>query len=214
MASTRATSSSQATSGRSVSWWTGSTPSPGRRSPFLGITRTTSAPTLCPSWSSWARRCIGCPRRYGSCSTETVYTIEGKTFLAFGGVASIDKASRQNRRSWWAEEIPTRANVDRGVRSLKTLGGKVDYVITHTAPREVVDTVIGKPLILGAAGREQDEARFDDPTVAFLMEFRDHVDLGTLKEWFFGHFHTEAVFRGSVTGFLYHGLYMDFARVR
>jgi len=144
-----------------------------------------------------------------------VYTIEGKTFFAFGGAASIDKASRQDRLSWWEEEIPTRADVDRGVRSLEAVGGKVDYVITHTAPREAVDTVIGKSLILlGDADREEDEALFYDPTVACLMELRGHIDLGTLKEWFFGHFHTEAVFRGSITGFLYHGLYMDFARIR
>jgi len=143
-----------------------------------------------------------------------VYTIEGKTFFAFGGAASIDRASRQDRISWWEEEVPTRADVDRGVRSLAAVGGKVDYVITHTAPREAVDTVIGKPLILGDAGREREEAQFYDPTVALLMELRGHIDLGTLKEWFFGHFHTEAVFRGSITGFLYHGLYMDFARIR
>ena len=96
-----------------------------------------------------------------------VYTIEGKTFFAFGGATSIDKASRQDRLSWWEEEIPTRADFDRGVRSLEAVGGKVDYVITHTAPREAIDTVIGKPTILGAADREQEEARFDDPTVAF-----------------------------------------------
>ena len=39
--------------------------------------------------------------------------IEGKTFFAFGGAESFDRIYRQNRISWWEEEIPTKADYNR-----------------------------------------------------------------------------------------------------
>jgi len=139
-----------------------------------------------------------------------IYTIDGKTFFAFGGAESIDKVFRKNRLSWWEEEIPTRTDYDRGVRSLKAVAGKVEYVITHTAPLEVIDTLGMMGALMDGDGPDD----FTDPTVVLLMALRKYINLDTLREWYFGHFHTEAVFRGSASGFLYHGLYMDFAYLR
>ena len=122
-----------------------------------------------------------------------VYTIEGKTFLAFGGGLSIDKAYRKNRISWWEEEIPTQADFMRAEENLKTAGCKVDYVLTHTAPQEAIN-VFKHRLPFGNLD-PQDDKYFDlksaDPTVKMLSAIREQI---LFKKWYFGHFHLEIPF--------------------
>lgn len=54
----------------------------------------------------------------------------GRSFVSFGGCASIDFEYRTPRRDWWPEEVPTRADLER-VRA----DGRADIMITHDAPR-------------------------------------------------------------------------------
>ena len=94
-----------------------------------------------------------------------VFDFEGKKFFAFGGAQSHDiqdgilrledydtlgdLAKDYNRRtkkgemlridklSWWKDELPTRAEMERGIENLKKVNFKVDFVITHCPPREI-----------------------------------------------------------------------------
>ena len=66
--------------------------------------------------------------------TETVwmlprgfrFTLGARSFLSFGGAASLDVAYRRPRKTWWPEEMPTREDVAAAIA-----GGPVDVLITH-----------------------------------------------------------------------------------
>lgn len=70
-----------------------------------------------------------------------VFDIDGTTVLAMGGAASHDREWREEGKSWWPEEMPNAAEMDRCRRSLDRAGWNVDYVVTHEAPADLADTL-------------------------------------------------------------------------
>ena len=94
-----------------------------------------------------------------------VFEFEGKKFFTFGGAqshdiqdgilyikdyesltATVDDYNKRTRKgqmlridgiSWWKDELPTAAEMKRGIANLEKVNWKVDYVITHCPPREV-----------------------------------------------------------------------------
>lgn len=70
-----------------------------------------------------------------------IFTIEGKKFFTFGGAYSIDHYMRVKNISYWDEEIPCKEEYDEAVKNLTLCDKNVDYIITHTAPREVINFV-------------------------------------------------------------------------
>ena len=112
-----------------------------------------------------------------------VYTIEGKTFFAMGGGYSIDKASRLDYQKacgqpvWFAEEMPSDAEYRRAIETLKSRNMTVDYILTHTAPRGIIQQVIFRP---------------PDPHEGELNRFLDWIYYSvTFKRWYFGHLHED-----------------------
>jgi hypothetical protein len=67
----------------------------------------------------WAERIWVLPRGYR-------FTLGGRTFLSFGGAASVDFAYRVPGESWWAAEMPTEDDVADTISD-----GHVDVLITH-----------------------------------------------------------------------------------
>ena len=57
-----------------------------------------------------------------------IFTIEGKTFLAFGGAKSTDKSQRWPGVSWWPQEQASEANFDNAAKNLTVHDFTVDYV--------------------------------------------------------------------------------------
>lgn len=118
-----------------------------------------------------------------------IFTIDGKTFLAFGGAMSHDKEAEKTIRNgiyhvtsgrkeginWWPEEIPSPEDLANAYRNLKKVGWYVDYVITHTCPTSQ------RALFMT-------ELRPPDPTEAMLQEIYNRI---YFKAWHFGHFHVE-----------------------
>ena len=109
-----------------------------------------------------------------------VYTIEGKKFFCFGGAMSTDKEHRIKGVSWWPQEIPNYIEFDNAYENLERNHWKVDYVITHTAPAEVVD------MISRRYGLHFD--RMADPTARMLTMINAYLEF---EDWYFGHFHLE-----------------------
>ena len=54
------------------------------------------------------------------------FSIQGRTFMSFGGAASLDAAYRRTRGTWWASEMPTPEEVAAAVAA-----GGVDVLVTH-----------------------------------------------------------------------------------
>lgn len=108
-----------------------------------------------------------------------VYTICGKTFFCFGGALSTDKEHRTVDMSWWVQETQTKAEEEFAFDQLEKVNYKVDFVITHTAPKSIVSqfTFI-------------DPERHNDPVAKFLNHLRCKIEC---ESWHFGHFHEDIV---------------------
>ena len=105
-----------------------------------------------------------------------IFTIEGKRFFTFGGAYSIDRCLRVKNVSYWEEETPSKSDYDEAVRSLTLCDKKVDYIITHTAPREIIMRM----------------GYYPDPHDMELTGFLEWIMYEvSYKKWFFGHFHED-----------------------
>ena len=105
-----------------------------------------------------------------------IFTIEEHTFFAMGGAYSRDKAMRTAGVSWWKEELPTDAEYKEAAANLKAHDFKVDYIVSHTAPTEIIRRMAWTP----------------DPHDGELTGFLEWVMYETdFKKWFFGHLHRD-----------------------
>lgn len=106
-----------------------------------------------------------------------VFEIDGTRFFTFGGASSIDKMYRTEGISWFSEEIPTREEYEEGWHNLEKAGFHVDYILTHTGPREVVAA-------MGFDELSDDEVELRQ----YLQRVADNTDF---TAWYFGHFHED-----------------------
>ena len=105
-----------------------------------------------------------------------IYTIEGKTFLAFGGAASTDQGSRRMGISWWPDEVPNYTEMDHCTKSIEKHGYKVDVILSHTCPDSIA------PIIAGYRGIHS----YEDPTQMMLHHI---ITTCEFDHYFCGHFH-------------------------
>ena len=105
-----------------------------------------------------------------------VYEIDDMIFYVFGGAYSVDRDNRIKSMTWFEEEIPSEEEIAMGWKNLKTVDFNVDYVITHTAPYEVLSAL-----------------SFDvfEEEVSFVKELQRMADRMEFKQWFFGHLHVD-----------------------
>ena len=106
-----------------------------------------------------------------------VYNIDGTTFFTFGGACSIDKMYRTEGISWFPEEIPTRKEYEEGWENLEKADFKVDYILSHTGPREVTAA-------MGYGELSDDEVELRQ----YLQRVADYTEF---EAWYFGHFHDD-----------------------
>ena len=93
-----------------------------------------------------------------------IYTIQGKTFFAFGGCKSSEKWKTMGL--WQPEEAPTDEEIALAYENLKNHGNKVDYILTH---KYEGDRIMGT------------KALFD-----LCLYIDEKVDF---KFWYAGHWH-------------------------
>lgn len=106
-----------------------------------------------------------------------VFDLNGTKFFTFGGAHSVDKMYRTVGLSWFPEEMPYLAEYEEGWKNLEKVDFKVDYILTHTGPREAVAA-----LGYGLMSDEEIELR------QYLQRVADETDF---KAWYFGHFHMD-----------------------
>lgn len=106
-----------------------------------------------------------------------VYNIDGTTFFTFGGAYSIDRLYRIKGISWFPEEIPTKKEYEEGFNNLEKVDFKVDYILSHTGPREVVAS-------MGYGEMSDDEIELRQ----YLQRIADFTEFDA---WYFGHFHED-----------------------
>lgn len=134
-----------------------------------------------------------------------IFDLCGKKFFAFGGASSHDiddgildeddfsdykefrntinswyntgKMFRINHISWWEQELPTKEEMQFGLKTLEENNNKVDFIISHCCPQQIAS--------LFSHGCYQ----ADDLTRYFNV-IADTVDF---DRWFFGHYHNNQV---------------------
>lgn len=106
-----------------------------------------------------------------------IFEIDGLKFFTMGGGNSNDKAFRIPHRSWWKQELPNDMEKQIGLENLALNDNKVDYIITHTAPTDIVIQI---------RDINADELELNE----YLLNIKNTVQF---KKWFFGHFHTNRI---------------------
>ncbi len=103
-----------------------------------------------------------------------VFDIGGKSFFAFGGAESHDKSYRVPGKTIWEEELPSPAELARGLASLDRAGWQVDYVLSHSLPQSLQSSFFGAEHYRGNC------------LTAFFEEIAAKLQFRT---WFSGHYH-------------------------
>lgn len=108
-----------------------------------------------------------------------VYTLEGRTLLAFGGGESLDRESREENVTWWPEELPGDADYARAQKNIDAHGGAVDYIVTHDAPSR----------LLAFLNLNRDTVLYEENA---LERYFDGLMHGVrFRHWYFGRYHLD-----------------------
>ena len=116
-----------------------------------------------------------------------VFTIENKKFFAMGGAYSIDKYMRQEGISWWPQELPNDEEYKEATENLLK-SNDIDYIISHTAPREIIRRMGYYP-----------DAHDMELTGYLEWIMYEHK----FTHWFFGHFHEDKIIERNFTALYY-----------
>ncbi len=119
-----------------------------------------------------------------------IFTIGGRTFLAFGGADSHDKVFRIPHKTWWAAERITKQNTFNALSNLQKYGNKVDYVISHLPSSKFKQKIIDA---LVQCGEEipyylRDKLLNNTPSELEIDKLEKQVKY---RAWFSGHLHTD-----------------------
>lgn len=126
-----------------------------------------------------------------------VFTIDGKKIFTFGGAKSHDISDgilemddpyfeekrralrevnalyRVNHVNWWKEELPTKEEMEEGIKNLAANGNSVDFIVTHCCATST-------QFFISAGSYESD----------CLTDYLEGIRSNTqFKKWFFGHYH-------------------------
>lgn len=123
-----------------------------------------------------------------------IFTIENKTFFTMGGAYSIDRYMRTENVSYWKEELPDNDDYNEAARNFSNCGKKVDYILSHTAPREIIRKM----------------GYFPDSHDMELTGFLEWIMYeAEFKQWYFGHWHEDRTIDDKFTALFYDTVKID-----
>lgn len=103
-----------------------------------------------------------------------VFDIAGHTWFTYGGAESIDRMYRVPYQTWWPQETPSLEEYNEGVRNLREHSYKVDFIITHAAPQNIIEELF------------YNNRTKPNGTPYQLYDFYRMCEFG---EWYCGHYH-------------------------
>lgn len=104
-----------------------------------------------------------------------IYNINNQTIWIFGGATSTDKIYRKEGVSWWPEEVPSYSEMTEGIKNLDNAFNKVDFIITHTIPDDLIFYV-------------NPHNSIPCPVASY---FNTIYKFNTFHHWYAGHFHID-----------------------
>lgn len=120
------------------------------------------------------------------------YSINGLDIITIGGAGSIDKQHRIPGISWWPEETIKREDIDRLQKSMTQCQHR-PIILSHCAPKRIVDELINKKKIFGPSFFQSSEYLLDEIYDIYR----------TIKAWFFGHYHCDCIINNAFTPLSY-----------
>lgn len=137
-----------------------------------------------------------------------IYTINDKTFLAFGGAETENKNPKKiyyvgsrvkekdyEYKTYWTEEIPSKEEYENALYNLKLHNFEVDYILTHTINTQLVEEVITlKNKVERDVNDHKGMIRITDETAKMIENI---FNLTKYKQSFFGHFHIDKGFNNN-----------------
>ena len=78
---------------------------------------------------------------------------------------------------WWEEEMPSRAEMEEGLRNLEAAGNAADYIVTHCAPTGIQNILSNGEYVL-------------DSLTDYFERLRKTI---RFRNWFFGHYHDNRI---------------------
>ncbi len=110
------------------------------------------------------------------------FLIDGKNFFVMGGAGSVDKNYRLllerngGEKCWWSEELPNNEEYKHASETLLQMQYQTDYILTHTAPTEIIRRMNFTP--------HQNDLELTGYLEWIFYEVQ-------FQHWFFGHFHED-----------------------
>lgn len=115
---------------------------------------------------------------------EVYENVNGKSIFAMGGAYSRDKYRRREGISWWNQELPNNDEYKNASNNLERVNHKVDLIITHTMPGNLIVRMGASP----------------DPHDAQLTGFLEWVMYETeFEHWYCGHWHADMEITDKLT---------------
>lgn len=113
-----------------------------------------------------------------------VFTINGLKFFTMGGAKSTDKHLRKPHVSWWKEELPSIDQIEQAETALSENNWSVDYILTHTCPSHVLQTIYG----------------WYNAHPCDVERWFDEIYLkASFRHWYFGHHHLDTQIKYNIT---------------
>jgi len=124
-----------------------------------------------------------------------IYSIDNTKIFTFGGGESTDKNHRIEGISWWKEEMPSYDEYGEGLKNLEKNNWNVDYIVTHTAPSNIISILEENHEIYNKKNELSDYFEQISKKVKF-------------KKWFFGHYHLDKIISNE-----FYALYQNKLRI-
>ena len=118
-----------------------------------------------------------------------IFTLNGKRFFVMGGATSIDRLSRVNHISWWAQELPNFNDIEYALNRLESYNYEVDYILSHCAPTSLHQRIV-----------KEDS---HDCLTDFLEHIIDAYGINYTRHYF-GHYHMDQDFVEERASCLYY----------
>lgn len=133
-----------------------------------------------------------------------IMTLNGRTYLCFGGAFSHDTFWRTEGVDWFKDELPNQEEVDNTIRNLEKLNYRVDYIITHDVP-VTHNLAMGFQKLRGVDIMDKYRGKDVDKLYIHIGDFLQQVyETTSFRSWIAGHYHVDKIINNIQI--LYHSI--------
>ena len=114
------------------------------------------------------------------------FNIDGINIFVLGGARSVDKQYRTVNKSWWANEEPSKEEIEYAICNFNNHVNDINYIITHECPNVFLPLITKYHQFFRMDNSYTFPAALDSLFVALK-------DSPNFNKWVFGHLHEDRV---------------------